>query len=202
MSSYPSQSNRQPKLSNRFHHIEPTKPIYSGHHAIVNCDGCNRTMVPRVVSYYGQPLKSICPFCGTTFMKFPSGLQQFWQRFHTRTLTFDVFKRIAIVAAFFGLVFFASSKDILPSTLSTFAIFGTVIFTALALAELVFQCVEQLAIRLSHESNLYWAALVLVAWVLAGLEHDLTVPIIMFSIAMLVRGLIAGFAKALSANRL
>ena len=130
----------------------PVKPLYICQHATVNCDTCNRTMVPRVVSYYGQPLRSICPFCGTPFMKFPSGLQRFMQRFHTRTLSFAAFKWLAIVALCFGLVWFPSPWGILPGNLSLFAAFGTISFAAFAIAELLFQCVEQTAARLSHDS--------------------------------------------------
>ena len=73
MSSFTPHSKRF-KLSPRPLQGTPVKPLYIGKHATVNCHTCNRSMVPRVVSYYGQPLRSICPFCGTTFMKFPSGL--------------------------------------------------------------------------------------------------------------------------------
>lgn len=201
MSSYPSQSNRQPKLSNRVHHIEPAKPIYSDHHAIVSCDCCNRTMVPRVVSYYGQPLKSICPFCGTTFMKFPSGVQRFIQNFHTSTLSFDAFIRIACVAVFFGLLWFVSEWGNLSDNVAPFATFGTIIFAAIALAELVYQCVEQMAARLSQDSLYYWVALVLIAAYTANARPDLCFYIVLFSVVMMVRWIIAGFAAAKIASR-
>ncbi|OAI07183.1 hypothetical protein A1353_07455 [Methylomonas methanica] len=90
-----------------------------------------------------------------------------------------------------------SSKGMLPETLSTFALFCFVTFTALALAELFFQCIEQLANRLSHESNYYWATLVFVAWVLWSINNELTAPIIMLSFAMILRGLIVGFGQIL-----
>ena len=137
MSSFTPHSKRF-KLSPRPLQGTPVKPLYTGQHATVNCHTCNRTMVPRVVSYYGQPLRSICPFCGTTFMKFPSGLQRFMQRFHTRTLSFAAFKWLAIVALCFGLVWFSESLGNLPHSLTLFAIFGTIIFSAMALAELAF----------------------------------------------------------------
>jgi hypothetical protein len=180
--------------------IQPSgsvQSIFSGHHATINCHECNRAMVPRVVIYYGQPLKSICPFCGATFARFPSGLQKFLKRFHTRTLTTKHFNFFSLAAGLFGFTFMGSSKDMLPETLSTFALFGFVTFTALALAELVFQCIEQLANRLSHESNYYWATLVFVAWVLGSINNELTVPIIMLSFAMVLRGLIVGFGQIL-----
>ena len=189
-------------LSNRFEgratiQQSNVHSVFSGHHATVNCHECNRAMVPRVVIYYGQPLKSICPFCGATFARFPSGLQKFLQRFHTRTLTTKHFNFFSLAAGLFGFTFMGSSKDMLPETLSTFTLFGFVTFTALALAELVFQCIEQLANRLSHESNYYWATLVFVAWVLGSINSELTVPIIMLSFAMVLRGLIVGFGQIL-----
>jgi hypothetical protein len=153
-------------------------------------------MVPRVITYYGQAQKSICPFCGTTFKNFPSGLQQFWQRFHTRTLSFTVFYRLAIVAIGFGLIGFFSSKEILPHSLGLFAIFGTIIFAPLAFAELVFQCVEQLAAKLSHESNYYWAALVLIAVLTTYAHPEFTFHLVLFLFVMLFRGFIAGLTQA------
>lgn len=123
------------KISPRLLQVKPDRSIYVGHHATVSCQECSRIMVPRVITYYGQAQKSICPFCGTTFKNFPSGLQQFWQRFHTRTLSFNVFYRLAIVAIGFGLIGFFSSKEILPHSLGLFAIFGTIIFAPLAFAE-------------------------------------------------------------------
>lgn len=193
----------QSSLSDRFKH--PSQSIqsrsnhsmFNGRHATVDCPECHRIMVPRVITYYGQPTKSICPFCGATFARFPSGLQKFLHRFHTRTLTTKHFNFFSLAAGLFGLTFMGSSKDMLPETLSTFALFGFVTFTALALAELVFQCIEQLANRLSHESNYYWATLVFVAWVLGSINNELTVPIIMLSFAMILRGLIVGFGQIL-----
>ena len=200
MSSFTPHSKRF-KLSPRPLQSVPVKPLYTGRHATVICHACNRTTVPRVVSYYGQPLRSICPFCGTTFMKFSSGLQRFMQRFHTRTLSFDAFKRIASVAACFGLIWFVSSMGFLSNTIIPFAIFGTIIFAAMALAELLFQCVEHTAARLSHNSNYYWAALVSVAVITSNVRDDLTNYIFIFSFFMLVRWFIAGLAQAISGTR-
>lgn len=200
MSSYPSQSNRQPELSNRFHHIEPAKPIYSDHHTTVNCDCCNRTMVPRVVSYYGQPLKSICPFCGTTFTKFQSGFQRFFQNFHTRTLSFTIFKRLAIAALSSGLLWLVSLFGNLHENLVVIAAIGTMIFGIMALAELIAQSVELLAARLSHESNYYWALIVVIAMITAHVRHELTDYSILFFGVMFTRWVIVGLANARNAS--
>jgi len=130
-------------------------------------------------------------------MNFPSGLEQFMQRFHTYTLSFSAFKWLAIVALCFGLVWFSSHWGILPNNLSLFAASGTIIFAAFAIAELLFQCVEQTAAKLFHESNYYWAALVLVTLAIA-IEHNDIIPyIVQFSFIMLARGLIVGLFQAL-----
>ncbi len=189
------------KLSPRPLQGAPVKPLHTGQHATVNCHACNRIMVPRVISYYGQPLRSICPFCGTTFMKFSSGFQQFMQRFHTHTLSFAVFKRLAIVALCFGLVWFTSVWVKLPDELSFLAILGTIGFSLMALAELIVQCVEHIAARLSHESNYYWISLIVIAVLIANLRDDLTRYIVLFSFVLLVRWFIAGLAQALSGTR-
>jgi len=93
-------------------------------------------MVPRVVTYYGQPLRSICPFCGATFAKFPGGFQQFFQRFSKKIVSFDAFKRIALVAAGFGLIWLLAKMEIIPREMEALGIFGSIIFSAFGLAEL------------------------------------------------------------------
>lgn len=193
----------QSSLSDRFK--RPSQSIqtrsnhsmFNGHHATVDCPECHRIMVPRVITYYGQPTKSICPFCGATFSKYPSGLESFLARFQTRVLTFAIFKGFVLVAILFGLTFLGSSNGVLPESLSEFSLFMTVVFTAVALAEFIFQCVEKMATRFSHESNYYWALLVLVAWTSASLNRDLTLPIIILSFAMILRGILVGLAQVI-----
>ena len=36
----------------------------------VICPHCNKKMVPRLVTYRGEPDKSLCPFCGEVYKKF------------------------------------------------------------------------------------------------------------------------------------
>ncbi|MHA7064072.1 cold shock domain-containing protein [Azospirillum argentinense] len=36
----------------------------------VTCPSCNRSMVPRLVTYRGEVQKSLCPFCGATYRRF------------------------------------------------------------------------------------------------------------------------------------
>jgi hypothetical protein len=158
-------------------------------------------MVPRVISYYGQPLRSICPFCGTTFLKFPSSFQRFMQHFYTRTLSFNVFKWLGIIALGFVLLWFVSDWIDLAVEFSLLAVFGIIIIGALALAELSVQCVERTAAKLSHQSSYYWAAIVLITIVTANQHHDLTDYIRLFFLVMLLRWIILGMVQAIWGNK-
>ena len=146
------------KISPRLLQVKSDRSIYADHHATVSCQECSRIMVPRVITYYGQAHKSICPFCGTTFMKFPSGLQQFIENFHIPNLSFAAFKRLMIAALCFGLLWLIGVLANFPDELSFLGTLGTIIFGAFASAELLAQCIEQLAAKFSHESKYYWAA--------------------------------------------
>lgn len=39
----------------------------------VICHGCNKKIVPRVITDHGTPMKSICPYCATEIAKFYKG---------------------------------------------------------------------------------------------------------------------------------
>jgi len=190
-----SQSNSSKLPTRLLTSKRPKQSMFRGHHATVNCSACHRTMVPRVVSYYGLPLRSICPFCGTTFMKFHSGFQRFMRGFHRRTVSFAALKQFITLTLGFVLLWFASDWGNLSDKISLLALFGTFTFAALSLSELLFQCVERLAERLSHESNYYWAALVLIAVIIANVRHDLTSYILLFFVVLLIRSLISGVVQ-------
>jgi len=192
---------RRLSLSPRSHQVKAERSVFAGHHATVNCPECNRAMVPRVMTYYGQPLRSICPFCGATFAKFPSSLQRLLQRFHTRKLSFTVFFRLLIIAIGFAVIGSLSSWEFLPRSLGRFAIFGTIIFAPLALAELIFQCVEIIAAKFSHQSNHYWGAIALLAIFIANQVQEVTAYLVMFFIVMLIRWLISGLAQFRESSR-
>lgn len=36
----------------------------------INCPGCGKKIVPRIITYRGSPEKSVCPFCATTVKEF------------------------------------------------------------------------------------------------------------------------------------
>ena len=200
MSSYTPHSKRF-KLSRRPLQSVPVKPLYTGRHATVNCHACNRTMVPRVVSYYGQPLRSICPFCGTTFMRFPSGLQQLMKPFQTRSLSFVAFKWMIMTTLIFGLLWSICAWAKLPDNLSLIAVFGTIGFGLMAVAELFVQCIEHIAAGLSHESNYYWSAFVLMIIVTANFRQDLINYLLLFSGLLLLRWVLVGSARALFGSK-
>jgi predicted ferric reductase len=201
MPSFSSHSSHT-KISPRPLPVDSVKASFAGQHSTVNCDACNRTMVPRVISYYGQPLRSICPFCGMTFSKFPSRLQRLMQRFQTRSLSFTSFKWMTFLALCFGMLWWVSDWAKLPVNLSLFTVFGAIAFGLLALAELFVQCVEHLAARLSHESSYYWTGLILIALIIAN-QRDFTINywLMLFFIVLLIRWVAVGSMRVLIRSR-
>ncbi|WP_157205023.1 hypothetical protein [Methylomonas methanica] len=171
---------------------ESVQSMFIGHHATVHCHECSRAMVPRVVIYYGQPLKSVCPFCGATFTKFQSGFGRLLRRFQTPALSFSAFYCLSIAVIGFGLIGLLSAKGVLPNNSGHIALYGTVISGLLALAELSFQCIEQLAAKLDHESNYYWAILVMLAMILIHQIPEWTGYVVIAFAVMLIRGLLSG----------
>jgi hypothetical protein len=190
------------KLSPRPLPADTVKASFAGQYSTVNCDGCNRTMVPRVISYYGQPLRSICPFCGMTFSRFPSGLQRLMQRFQTRRSSFTAFAWMVVLALGFGMLWWVSDWAILPVNLTLIAALGSVGFGLLALAELFVQGVEHLAAKLSHESSYYWSGLILIAMIIAN-QRDFMVNywLMLFSIILLIRWIVVGSMRMLIRSR-
>jgi peptidoglycan/LPS O-acetylase OafA/YrhL len=190
------------KLSPRPLPADTVKASFAGQYSTVNCDGCNRTMVPRVISYYGQPLRSICPFCGMTFSRFPSGLQRLMQRFQTRRSSFTAFAWMVVLALGFGMLWWVSDWAILPVNLTLIAALGSVGFGLLALAELFVQGVEHLAAKLSHESSYYWSGLILIAMIIAN-QRDFMVNywLMLFSIVLLIRWIVVGSMRVLIRSR-
>lgn len=43
----------------------------------VQCAACDKLMVPRLITYHAQAVRSVCPFCGATHKSFGSGSQCF-----------------------------------------------------------------------------------------------------------------------------
>ncbi|WP_171053614.1 cold-shock protein [Vibrio rotiferianus] len=40
----------------------------------VNCPNCNKKIVPRMITYRGEPDKSVCPYCAATVQNFRSNI--------------------------------------------------------------------------------------------------------------------------------
>lgn len=45
----------------------------------VVCGGCFRSMVPRVLTYRGDIQRTVCPFCGVTYLDFTPDLSVTWR---------------------------------------------------------------------------------------------------------------------------
>jgi len=196
-----STSSNRSDPSSQHQPVAPITSRFAGQHSTVSCQACKRSMVPRVITYYGQPLRSVCPFCGATFMKFRSGLQRFLQHFQMRTLSFTAFRGFVLIALCFGVLWSVNCWMKLPENITHLAMYGTIFFVLMALAELFVQCVERLAVRLCHESNYYWASFVFIAMVTAHERHDLTYYLILVSIVMLARWVLTGSVRVLSGNK-
>ncbi|AMK79282.1 hypothetical protein A1342_09245 [Methylomonas methanica] len=72
---------------------------------------------------------------------------------------------------------------------------GAIIFGLLALAELAFQTIEQLATKFGHESNYYWAILVVLAMTLIYQIPEWSSYIVLAFAVMLTRGLLSGLLQ-------
>lgn len=49
---------------------EEKKKSYNSNDDRINCPNCNKKIVPRMITYKGEPEKSVCPYCATTIQKF------------------------------------------------------------------------------------------------------------------------------------
>ena len=188
----PSALSNRFKISATIQQPRSVQSMFTEHHATVHCHECNRIMVPRVVSYYGQPLKSVCPFCGVTFSKFQSGFGRFINRFHTSTPSLAILGQLLAMAVSCLLLFVMSDLNIVSDQIGLVAFYGAVIFGVTFLAELLFQGIEQLASKLSHESNYYWLALIMIGMLIAINDSKLTSYIGGFFLIILLRGLVVG----------
>ena len=134
-------------------------------------------------------------------MKFSSGLQQLMKPFQTRSLSFMAFKWMIMTTLIFGLLWSICAWAKLPDNLNLITIFGTIGFGLMAVAELFVQCIEHLAAGLSHESNYYWSALVLIIIVTANFQQDLNNYLLLFSALLLLRWVLVGSARALFGSK-
>jgi hypothetical protein len=152
-------------------------------------------MIPRVVTYYGQPYQSVCPFCGTSFNRFPCGLQKLLQPFQSRDLSWQASKWLAGLSLCFGFMCLTGNWLKLSNDVLIFASLGGISFTMMTLAELIVQAVERMAAKLSHESNYYWAVLVLIAMVLINIRPEWTNYCPFFAGLFLLRWFLLGSVR-------
>ncbi len=45
----------------------------------VVCGACQRRMVPRVITYRGNVERTVCPFCGETYLDFVPDMSISWR---------------------------------------------------------------------------------------------------------------------------
>ena len=95
----------------------------------------------------------------------------------------------------FVLLWFVSDWGKLSGQISLISIFGIVIFGTTLFAELVFQTIEHLAAKLSHESNYYWALLVASAMYAVYIRDDFAGYMGLFFLVFLLRGLVVGLIQ-------
>jgi cold shock CspA family protein len=43
----------------------------------VNCPGCGKKIVPRIITYRGEPQKSVCPYCASVVKDFSTNMLGF-----------------------------------------------------------------------------------------------------------------------------
>ena len=197
----------QSSLSDRFK--RPSQSIqtrsnhsmFNGHHATVDCPECHRIMVPRVITYYGQPTKSICPFCGATFARFQGGFQKLLSRFQSPRLTTAILNKLFIITLGFSFLWLISDQISVSGQLSLIAFFGVALFGAALLAEILFQGIEYLAVKFSHDSKHYWLLIVMLSITTMYLRDDMIGYIGVFFLILVLRGLIVGALQLLRPSR-
>ncbi|WP_157204404.1 hypothetical protein [Methylomonas koyamae] len=193
----------QSSLSDRFKRpsqsiqAQSNHSMFKGHHATVDCPECHRIMVPRVITYYGQPTKSICPFCGATFARFPSGFKRFLTGSENRKLSLTVLRITTLITL--GCMALLSLSDWLklPDPIGLYVFYAAVIFGITCLAELLYQSIEFTAVKLSHESNYYWASLTALVAIAAIQNSSLLGYAGGFFMALLLRATISRLIQAL-----
>lgn len=185
-------------FSSRLSRKDTTKPsVFTGHHATVICNECSRSMVPRVVVYYGRPTKSVCPFCGATFARFPSGFKRFLTGGENQRLSLTVLKMTTLITLGCMAILSVSDWLKLPDPIGLYVFYGAVTFGVTCLAELLYQSIEFTAVKLSHESNHYWASLIALVAIVAIQNSSLLSYAGGFFMALLLRATISRLIQAL-----
>lgn len=197
MSSHPPISN-SPNYTQRIHKGKAAKYYASRKQTTANCLGCNRFMVPRIISYYGQPLRSICPFCGTTYAKFPSVFQRLLRPFQENNLSFTPLKWLTAITLALGLLSCIDSWWLsFPNRWGLYIFLSSICLGMLTLVELFIQSVNHLAAKLGHKINYYWGGFFLVTVVARNMRPDLQFYISLGLFVIFMRWFILGCMRIL-----
>lgn len=89
----------------------------------------------------------------------------------------------------------------LSDAVSVYSAIGMIVCALMALAELFVQAVEHLAAKLSHESNYYWAALVLMLMVLIHFQPEWMGYVPMLAGILLLRWFLVGIVRSVWVNQ-
>jgi hypothetical protein len=89
------------------------------------------------------------------------------------------------------MLWFIADWGKLSDGISLLAGLGVACFLALVIAELGFQAIERIAAKFYHQSNYYWAILVLLAMLFAHEVPSLAGYVGLFFLMIIARGLVA-----------
>ena len=64
--------NKGPRALNVVIVAKATQASSKPHDDRINCPSCGKKIVPRMITYRGEPEKSVCPYCAATVKKFSS----------------------------------------------------------------------------------------------------------------------------------
>ena len=74
----------------------------------VNCPACNKKIVPRMITYKGEPKKSVCPYCAATVKTFSNcfiATAVYGDPCCTEVRTLRKFRDEKLLTNFFGSIF-------------------------------------------------------------------------------------------------
>ncbi|OAI11519.1 hypothetical protein A1507_20315 [Methylomonas koyamae] len=116
-------------------------------------------------------------------------------------MTTVILNKLFIITLSFSFLWLVSDQISASGQLSLIAFFGVVLFGTTLLAEILFQSIEYLAERFSHDSKHYWALIVMLSITTMYLRDDMTGYIGVFFLVVILRGLIVGTIQLLSSSR-
>ncbi|MBD9356228.1 hypothetical protein [Methylomonas albis] len=123
--------------------------------------------------------------------------QDFQRRSENQKLSLTVLRITTLITL--GCMALLSLSDWLklPDPIGLYVFYATVIFGITCLAELLYQSIEFTAVKLSHESNYYWASLIALIAIAAIQNPSLLGYAGGFFMALLLRATISRLIQAL-----